>query len=469
MADRKPLKQRDPLDPSVGLATFEDTDTVGIPHGGTGADNAADARTNLDVYSKSESDGNPPAAHTHTESEVTDLDKYTQAEVNAALLLKKDDFTENTGFNKDLGTTAGTVAEGNHVHAADAVTYVDTHSIGATETQTAIDTLAVISGAGIISISATITVGAGNSTVNGDLDATDFTGHDSAVGTALQLEPNYIVTFVYGAELYRWTGPNDALVGLGGTYAALTGDLFSLGSSDHNALTNRNIADQHSIAAVTGLQTELNDKEPTISPKNSAFNKDFGTTTGTVTEGDDIRLSDSRPPTAHTHVEAEVTDLDKYTQLEVDNKDVFIQNQVTTNATDIFDNTSDISDNASDINDNAVAITTKEPIISPKNSAFNKNFGAVTGTVTEGDDARLSDSRPPTSHTHVEAEVTDLDKYTQAEVDAALLLKKDDFTENLAFNKDFGAIANTVTEGNDTRLSDARPPTAHTHTESEVT
>ena len=82
MADHRPLKQRDPNDATVGLATFEDTDTVGIPHGGTGADTAAGARTNLDVYSKSESDGNPPAAHTHVEAEVTDLDKYTQLEVD---------------------------------------------------------------------------------------------------------------------------------------------------------------------------------------------------------------------------------------------------------------------------------------------------------------------------------------------------------------------------------------------------
>ena len=49
---------------------------------------------------------------------------------------------------------------------------------------------------------------------------------------------------------------------------------------------------------------------------------------------------------------------------------------------------------------------TYEPAFS-KNTAFNKNFGAITGTVTEGDDARLSDARTPTAHTHVKADVTD--------------------------------------------------------------
>ena len=51
MADRKPLKQRDPNDPTVGLATFEPTDSIGVDQGGTSANNATDARTNLDVYS----------------------------------------------------------------------------------------------------------------------------------------------------------------------------------------------------------------------------------------------------------------------------------------------------------------------------------------------------------------------------------------------------------------------------------
>jgi len=43
---------------------------------------------------------------------------------------------------------------------------------------------------------------------------------------------------------------------------------------------------------------------------------------------------------------------------------------------------------------------------------------------------------------------------TPAEIGA-----KADFTENTAFNKNFGAVSGTVTEGNDSRLSDSRTPT----------
>lgn len=43
------------------------------------------------------------------------------------------------------------------------------------------------------------------------------------------------------------------------------------------------------------------------------------------------------------------------------------------------------------------------------------------------------------------------------------------FTKNSAFNKSFGTTAGTVCQGNDSRLSDARTPKAHTHTKSQIT
>lgn len=50
-----------------------------------------------------------------------------------------------------------------------------------------------------------------------------------------------------------------------------------------------------------------NSKEPAFS-KNTAFNKNFGTTAGTVCQGNDPRLSDARTPTAHTHTKSQITD-----------------------------------------------------------------------------------------------------------------------------------------------------------------
>jgi len=44
-----------------------------------------------------------------------------------------------------------------------------------------------------------------------------------------------------------------------------------------------------------------------------------------------------------------------------------------------------------------------------KNTAFNKNFGTAAGTVCDGNDSRLSNSRPPTAHTHNVSEIYGLD------------------------------------------------------------
>ena len=60
-----------------------------------------------------------------------------------------------------------------------------------------------------------------------------------------------------------------------------------------------------------------------------------------------------------------------------------------------------------------------------KNNAFNKTFGTAAGTVCQGNDSRLSDARTPKAHTH------DDRYYTEAEVDAKIT----------------GASGNTVTIG----------------------
>lgn len=49
-----------------------------------------------------------------------------------------------------------------------------------------------------------------------------------------------------------------------------------------------------------------------------------------------------------------------------------------------------------------------------KNNAFNKNFGTVAGTTCQGNDSRLINARAPTAHTH------DDRYYTETEVDARI-------------------------------------------------
>ena len=71
----------------------------------------------------------------------------------------------------------------------------------------------------------------------------------------------------------------------------------------------------HGISNIDGLREVLNQKEDMFS-KNTAFNKNFGTTSGTVCQGNDSRLSDARTPVSHNHAISNVINL----QAELDTK-----------------------------------------------------------------------------------------------------------------------------------------------------
>jgi len=81
------------------------------------------------------------------------------------------------------------------------------------------------------------------------------------------------------------------------------GDIYD--ADDFNAKVNKTTGTENNFAALDnagGIKDsgkKADDFEPKIDPKGTAFNKNFGNTTGTVCEGNDSRLSDARPPTAH--------------------------------------------------------------------------------------------------------------------------------------------------------------------------
>jgi hypothetical protein len=78
-----------------------------------------------------------------------------------------------------------------------------------------------------------------------------------------------------------------------------------------------------------------------------------------------------------------------------------------------------------------------EPVISPKNTAFNVNFGTIAGTATQGNDSRLSDARLALAHgneRHTETYIT---------------LSGVNYT-NLSFNGSVGTGATQVAQGNHT-------------------
>ena len=87
-------------------------------------------------------------------------------------------------------------------------------------------------------------------------------------------------------------------------------------------------------------------------------------------------------------------------------------------------------------------------------------------------------TKAPSVHTHTISEIDNLSSqlgggYTKSEVDTLLTGKADSsHTHTKSQITDFpsyGTTANSICEGNDSRLSDARTPTSHTHTKSEIT
>ncbi|MBK8208657.1 MAG: hypothetical protein IPK78_00600 [Rhodospirillales bacterium] len=87
--------------------------------------------------------------------------------------------------------------------------------------------------------------------------------------------------------------------------------------------------------------------------------------------------------------------------------------------------------------------------------AIAPTYGSGTDTVCEGDDPRLSDARTPTAHTHGAADLTDEGDFYARTRGTGLT----DTGGSIAVA--YGATGTTACVGNDARLSDSRTPTSH--------
>ena len=136
------------------------------------------------------------------------------------------------------------------------------------------------------------------------------------------------------------------------------------------------------------------------------------------------------------------------------------------------------------------------------------SYGTSASTACEGNDSRLSDARTPTTHSHVAADIGSvlgpglvgrsaassgtcerIGLGSGLEIDGSKnlaltttpaaqsisltagtgLTGGGDLSANRSFAVSFGTSASTACEGNDSRLSDARTPTSHTHALSDLT
>ena len=108
-------------------------------------------------------------------------------------------------------------------------------------------------------------------------------------------------------------------------------------------------------------------------------------------------------------------------------------------------------------NDGKLGSAANLPVITGANGVITTgSFGTAANTFCQGNDSRLSNARTPTSHTH--GNITNT-----GAIGTAANLPIITTTDGKLTTSSFGTGANTFCEGNDTRLSDARTPKSHTH------
>ena len=108
-------------------------------------------------------------------------------------------------------------------------------------------------------------------------------------------------------------------------------------------------------------------------------------------------------------------------------------------------------------NAGAIGSTANLPVITGTNGVLKAgSFGTTANTFCQGNDSRLSDSRTPTSHVH--GNITNA-----GAIGSTANLPVITGTNGVLKAGSFGTTANTFCQGNDSRLSDSRTPTSHTH------
>lgn len=105
--------------------------------------------------------------------------------------------------------------------------------------------------------------------------------------------------------------------------------------------------------------------------------------------------------------------------------------------------------------DGKIGTTATIPIITGTGGVLQAgSFGTGAGTFCQGNDSRLSDARTPTAHTHGNITNTGY-------IGTTATLPIITGTGGILQAGSFGTGAGTFCQGNDSRLSDARTPTAH--------
>lgn len=172
----------------------------------------------------------------------------------------------------------------------------------------------------------------------------------------------------------------------------------------------------------------------------------FGTTTGTIAEGNHNHNADYAPAAKG------VTNGDSHDHSGGDGAQIAYSSLSSIPTT--FTPASHTHGNVT--NAGYLGVTAAIPLITGTGGIIQAGtFGTLSGTFCQGNDSRLSDARTPTTHTHGGISNT-------GAIGTTATLPIITGASGVLQAGSFGSTAGTFCQGNDARLSDSRTPTAHT-------
>lgn len=170
-----------------------------------------------------------------------------------------------------------------------------------------------------------------------------------------------------------------------------------------------------------------------VTGKPTVFPPEIGSTATTAVAGNDARLTNARTPTAHTHTVSELSDASTVAKTALVAADAATFRSAIgagTGNSNLAIGTTSTTAKAGDYQPTWAQVTGKPTTFAPI-------IGSGAADAVAGNDARLTNARTPTAHTHLWADITD---------------------KPTTFAPIIGSTATTAVAGNDARLTDARVP-----------
>lgn len=212
--------------------------------------------------------------------------------------------------------------------------------------------------------------------------------------------------------------------------------------SDPLDAANKGYVDTGLLGKVDTGDSRLTDARPPtahnhpwseITSKPTVYPPEIGSTATTAVAGNDARLTNARTPTAHSHAVADLSDASTVAKTALTAADAAAFRAAIgagVGNSNLAIGTTSTTAKAGDYQPTWAQVTGKP-------STFAPIIGSGAADAVAGNDARLTNARTPTAHTHLWADITD---------------------KPSTFAPIIGSTATTAVAGNDARLSDARVP-----------